>query len=241
MKAIYFISDVHIGAGNKSQEAEKFDRLTSFLHHINQPDNELFIVGDLFDFWFEYKHVIPNQYFDVLFELAKLIENQVPIHFLPGNHDGWIRNFFADQMKIQVHPEIFTAERQGKRLFLFHGDGISQQDVGYRWLKKVFRNPVNIFLFRLLHPDLGIPLAKLMSHGSRQHTSHKVFDDESDYLAFATAQFHAGFDVVIVGHSHKPLLKEVEGHWLINLGDWIDHYSYGQLTDGNLSLHFWNG
>jgi UDP-2,3-diacylglucosamine hydrolase len=241
MEKVYFISDVHIGAGTEAEEKEKFDRLASFLHHINQPGTVLFIVGDLFDFWFEYKYVVPNQYFQVLFQLARLIENNVTIHFLPGNHDCWIKNFFSQQMKIIVHPEIFTTEIQSRQVFIFHGDGISKQDTGYRILKKIFRSPANIFLYRLLHPDLGIPFARLMAHGSRKHTSGRFFDDEADYLDYAKEKFDQGFDYVIVGHSHKPLWKQVGKNCLLNLGDWIHSFSYGKLEGGNLSLNFWNG
>ena len=240
MEKAFFISDIHFGAGNTTEEKEKLTRFTNFLNHINQPENQLYIVGDLFDFWFEYRYVVPNQNFPVLYQIHKLIENDVSVHFLPGNHDGWIRNFFAQQVQIKVHPEVFTTEIQSKKVLLFHGDGISKQDTGYRILKKIFRNPINIFLYRLLHPDLGIPLAKFMSMGSRKHTAGKVFDDEQDYLNFALEQFEQGVDYVIVGHSHKPMCKKVDNHILLNSGDWIDHFSYGKLEAGNLTLEYWN-
>ena len=240
MEKAFFISDIHFGAGIEAEEKEKLNRLTTFLNYINQPGNHLYIVGDLFDFWFEYRHVVPNQYFQLLFRIHKLIENNIPVHFLPGNHDSWIRNFFAKQLQIMVHPEIFTTEIQSKKVLLFHGDGISKQDTGYRILKKIFRNPINIFLYRLLHPDVGIPLAKFMSMGSRKHTAGKEFDDEQDFLNFAIEQFDHGIDYVIVGHSHKPLYKKIENHILLNSGDWIHHFSYGKMEAGNLTLHYWN-
>lgn len=240
MEKVFFISDVHIGAGTKVEEQEKLNRLTSFLNFINHPGNQLFIVGDLFDFWFEYQHVVPNKYFQILFRIHKLIENNITVHFLPGNHDCWIQDFFSEQIKIRVHPEIFSTAIQSKKILLFHGDGISNKDTGYRILKKIFRNPINIFLYRLLHPDLGIPLAKLMSAGSRQHTSGKDFGDEQDYLHFAIEQFQQDIDYVIVGHSHKPLYTKIDNHILLNLGDWIHHFSYGKMEAGNLTLHDWN-
>ena len=240
MEKAFFISDIHIGAGSRAEEQDKLCRLTSFLNFINQPGNHLYIVGDLFDFWFEYRHVVPNQYFQVLYHLHKLIENNIAVHFLPGNHDSWIRNFFSEQIQIRVHPEILRTDIHSKKILLFHGDGISKKDTGYRILKKIFRNPINIFLYRLLHPDLGIPLAKLMSAGSRQHTSSREFDDELDYLKFAKEQFNQGIDYVIVGHSHKPLYKKIDNHILLNLGDWIHHFSYGKLDRGNLTLQQWN-
>lgn len=240
MEKVYFISDIHIGAGSKTQEQEKLSHLISFFNYMNQPGNQLYIVGDLFDFWFEYKHAIPNQYFQVLYQIHKLIENNVIVHFLPGNHDSWIKNFFSDQIKIIVHSETLELEIQTKRLFLFHGDGISKKDTGYRILKKIFRNPINIFLYRLLHPDIGIPIARLMSMGSRKHTSGKDLKDGDDYLNFAFEKFNQGFDYVIVGHSHKPQYKKINEHCFINLGDWIQNFSYAKLEDGKISLHYWN-
>jgi len=240
MEKVFFISDLHFGAGTEAKEKEKLTRLTSFLNHINQPGNQLYIVGDLFDFWFEYRHVVPNQYFMVFFQIHKLIKHDVSVHFLPGNHDSWVNNFFSEQVQMIVHPEILTAEIQARQVLLFHGDGISKKDVGYRILKKIFRNPINIFLYRLLHPDLGIPLAKLMSMGSRKHTAGKEAIDEADYLNFAIEKFDQGFDYVIVGHSHKPIHKKFGNNILLNLGDWINYFSYGKLEGGKLTLNYWN-
>ena len=240
MEQFFFISDIHFGAGTEAEEQEKLKQLTSFFNFINHQGNQLYIVGDLFDFWFEYQHVVPNQYFKVLYPIHQLIKNNVTVHFLPGNHDSWIRNFFTEQIGIIVHPDIFPSEMQSKKVFLFHGDGISKQDTGYRILKKIFRNRVNIFFYRLVHPDIGIPFAKLMSMGSRKHTAGRQFDDEQDYLDYAIEKFNQGYDYVIVGHSHRPLFKKVNNHVLLNLGDWINHFSYGKLEGGNLTLNYWN-
>ena len=240
MEKVFFISDIHFGAGTEAEEQKKLAQLTSFFRFINQPGNQLYIVGDLFDFWFEYQHVVSNQYFKILYRIYQLIENNVIVHFLPGNHDSWIRNFFTEQIGIIVHPDIFPSEMQSKKVFLFHGDGISKQDTGYRILKKIFRNRVNIFFYRLVHPDIGIPFAKLMSMGSRKHTAGRQFDDEQDYLDYAIEKFNQGYDYVIVGHSHRPLFKKVNNHVLLNLGDWINHFSYGKLEGGSLTLNYWN-
>lgn len=241
MYKTFFISDIHIGAGDHTEEQTKINKLTSFFDYINEPGNRLYIIGDLFDFWFEYKHAVPNQNYRVLFQISRLIENNVDVHFLPGNHDSWIKNFFHDQIGIKVHPDVFTTEIQSKKFYLFHGDGISKKDVGYRILKKIFRSRFNIFLYSLLHPNLGIPLARLMSSTSRKHTADLVLNDEDDYLEFAADKFKQGFDFVIVGHSHRPVLEEIDGHAFLNLGDWIKHFSYGMLENGKLSLQYWNG
>jgi len=241
MERTFFISDLHFGAVTYSQESVKLKKLTAFFNYINQPNNRLYILGDLFDFWFEYKYAVPNQNYPVLFQISKLIENNVEVHFLPGNHDSWIKNFFRDQVGFHVHSDVFTTEIQSRKFYLFHGDGISKKDVGYRLLKRVFRNRFNIFLYRLLHPDICIPLARLMSSTSRKHTADLVLHDEADYLDFATDKFNAGFDYVIVGHSHRPVLERIDHHIFLNLGDWIKHFSYGKFESGELTLQFWNG
>ncbi|MBD3290697.1 UDP-2,3-diacylglucosamine diphosphatase [candidate division KSB1 bacterium] len=239
MGDVYFISDIHIGAGDTEKEQEKLEHLFSFFNYIEKPGNKLFIVGDLFDFWFEYKHVVPNKYYRLFFRFSKLIEQGVEIHFLPGNHDYWIRDFFEQEIGFIVHQETYQTEIDGVRFFLFHGDGVSKKDKGYQLLKKVFRNPVNIFLYRLLHPDLGVPLASFSSHTSRKHTANKILNDEADYLEYAVDKFKKGFDCVIMGHSHNPLIEKVDGKYLINLGDWIDNFTYGLFSNGKISLNYW--
>ena len=239
MPKSFFISDVHIGAGSQEEERLKLSHLISFFNFINQNGNRLYIVGDLFDFWFEYKHAISNQHFKILYQISKLIENGVELHFLPGNHDCWIRNFLSQQLNIIIHPEISNIEIHSKKISLFHGDGISKKDKGYQILKKIFRNPINILFYRWIHPDIGIPLAKFMSASSRQHTSSKELNDEDDYIGYAKDKFSEGFDYVIVGHSHRPLLHKFDDKIFLNLGNWISDNSYGQLENGELTLNFW--
>ena len=240
MAKSFFISDIHFGAGNELEEKEKLSHLKSFFEFIKQPGNELFIVGDLFDFWFEYKHAVPNKFYVLLFEISKLIEADVKVNFLRGNHDCWLLDFLSNQVKINILPDIFTTEIDSKKIFIFHGDGILKKDKGYRLLKKIFRHPLNIFLYRWLHPDLGIPLTKLMSRTSRKYTSTKFIDYSNEYIDYAAEKFNQGYDYVILGHSHNPLFKKIDNNVLINLGDWISHFSYGQMANGTLSLHYWN-
>ena len=239
MEKIYFISDLHFGAGTEKIETSKMNKLFSFLDYINHPTTKLFIVGDLFDFWFEYKHVIPKQNFHIFFQFFQLIKNGVQVHFLPGNHDYWTTDFFQNQIGFVMHPETTEVEFQSKKLFLFHGDGILKKDKGYRFLKKIFRNRFNIAAYRWLHPDIGVPLAKLTSHTSRQYTANSEFNEESDYIDFAMEKFKQGFDYVVLGHSHQPSIKIFNNNAVINLGDWMNHFSYGLLSDGKLSLNYW--
>ncbi len=240
MEKYYFISDVHIGAGTEAEEENKLFRLKSFFDFIKKPGNELFVVGDLFDYWFEYNHAVPNKFYTIFFEISKLIESGVSVHFLRGNHDCWLKGFFQNQLKINVLPDNYTTEINTKKVFMFHGDGILKKDKGYRLLKKVFRNPLNIFLFRCLHPDIGIPLTKCMSQTSKHYTSAKVYSHKDEYVDYAKSKFSEGYDYVILGHSHEAIIEEIEGKVLISLGDWIKHFSYGEISNGTASLNFWN-
>lgn len=240
MNKIYFISDLHIGAELAETRNDKLGKIYSFLNEINNMNNSLFIVGDLFDFWFEYKYFIPKKNYRIFYEFSKLIDNGVDIHFLPGNHDYWISDFFEQELGFSVHGETLEIELQSKKVFIFHGDGISTKDKGYRFLKKITRSPINIFLFRLLHPDLGAWIAERASRTSRQYTSYKQLDDEADYLAYAKDKFEQSFDYVVTGHSHRPTIESIGANKLINLGDWINHFSYGLLMNGELSLNFWD-
>jgi UDP-2,3-diacylglucosamine hydrolase len=238
-KNIFFISDLHFGAGTVEQNTVRQNKFYAFLNMLDSPQNILYIVGDLFDFWFEYKHAVPKKNFPVLFKLHQLIQNGVEIHFLPGNHDYWIHDFFQEVVGIIVHPEEYEFEWNSQRFYLFHGDGILKRDKGYRLLKRIFRNRLNIFLYRWLHPDLGIPLAQLTSHTSRKHTSHFKAIDDNDYLNFAQGKFSQGFNYVILGHSHQPSFEKIDNNYLINLGDWLFNFSYGKFADGIFTLNYW--
>ncbi|MBC8185943.1 UDP-2,3-diacylglucosamine diphosphatase [candidate division KSB1 bacterium] len=240
MVKYYFISDIHIGAGTEAEEEKKFFRLKSFFNYIKKPGNELFIVGDLFDYWFEYNHVVPNKFYGVFFEISKLIESGVSVNFLRGNHDCWLKDFLSDQVNINVLPDIYTTQIDNKKIFIFHGDGILKNDKGYRLLKKIIRHPLSIFLFRCLHPDIGIPLTKQMSQTSKHYTSTKVYSHKDEYIDYAKNKFNDRYDYVILGHSHEAIIEEIEGKVLISLGDWIKHFSYGLISNGTASLNFWN-
>jgi len=229
----YFISDAHLGA--EKNEEVKINTLMSFLRHINKKNNTLFIVGDLFDFWFEYSHVIPSEYFSILCMLDAMIKNGVSIKFITGNHDFWIDNFLK-KMGIDIIRDPITITLNNKNFYIAHGDGILKADHGYRILKKFIRNPVNIKLFRLIHPDIGIALAHFFSNLSR---NKKTQHNEEEYINFARNKFKNGIDNVILAHTHIPLEYTEKQKKLINIGDWINHFTYGYLSNCKLALKYW--
>ena len=242
MGEIFFISDIHAGADFDNEQKSRYQKLSAFFESIKNPGNELYIIGDLFDFWFEYKHVIPAKTYSVLFEISKLIEAGLRVHFLPGNHDCWYKDFLSRELNMIIHDDVYTPTIFDKKFFLFHGDGILKNDKGYRLLKKVIRHPLNIFLFRLIHPDLGIPLARLTAHGSRRYTQTKFSDNSEQYFQYANEKFNQGYDYVIIGHTHKPMIKFFGEKAFLNLGDWIDSFTYGKFSQqSGIELKKWNG
>jgi len=234
----YFISDAHLGAGDTTTERLKEDKLLSFFDHAAKTGERLFIVGDLFDFWFEYRNVIPRGYARILAGLSRMRESGLELHYIAGNHDFWMRDYFPKELGIPIHFDNLEYTINGKRFFLEHGDGIAKDDTGYRILKRIFRNRVNIFLYSLLHPDIGVPLAKWVSSLSRGHTSKKEFDDD-DYILRAREKFQQGFDYVLFAHLHHPILKTMGHNIYLNLGDWMKHFTYAVFDDTELRLEKW--
>ncbi|MCK5077275.1 MAG: UDP-2,3-diacylglucosamine diphosphatase, partial [Calditrichia bacterium] len=196
--------------------------------------------GDLFDFWFEYKTVIPAEYLKILSQLTFLREKNIQIDYVAGNHDFWMRDFLTRELDIKIYKDEYTFDYDNKKFWVYHGDGIAKNDKGYRLMKKVFRNPVNIKLYSLLHPDWGIPLAKFISHSSRKKSKYWDLKDAQDYLDYSSELMNKGYDYVILGHRHKPLEHSFNDEKkYVNLGDWISHNSYAIYEDGELKLKYW--
>jgi UDP-2,3-diacylglucosamine hydrolase len=236
--AIYFFSDVHLGASDAAGEDLKLKKLDSFLERIENDATMVFILGDLFDFWFEYKHAIPKEHVKVVFRLATLVEQGKKVHYITGNHDFWLGEFLSREAGITIHRDYFAVTEQEKRIFMIHGDGLSPSDRGYRILKKILRNRFNIWLYQKIPPDWGIPLAKYVSSSSRGYTAGREPKFIKDYEIYAERKLAEGNDIVVIGHLHQPILKEMKGGIYLNTGDFIDHFSYGRLENGRLTLEY---
>ncbi len=233
----YFISDVHLDFVADPAEKEKREHFAAFLKKISPRVTHLYLVGDLFDFWFEYKYVIPKAFFEFLKIFSDMAARGVEIHYLAGNHDFYAGSFFKEQIGMHTWPDSYRFELGDKKFYLYHGDGIGKKDGAYRVLKKILRNPLNLKLFRWLHPDAGIPLARRLSGSSRHYTSQlNHLRDESDYKAFAEQRFAEGIDYVMMGHRHNPLVYRQGGHQYINLGDWINHRTFAFYDGRELSF-----
>ncbi len=239
--ASYFISDVHLGLGSYQEEKDKENRLLAFLRAIQPTAERLFIVGDLFDFWFEYRTVIPKGFHRTLALLQDFTDHGIGVEYLLGNHDYWMDDFFEKEIGITVRQKPYETVVDGKRIFLHHGDGLAKHDLGYKLIKPVLRNKMSIFAYRWLHPDLGVKLAHRSSRTSRNYTSHKDFGEEEGMKEFATRMIDQGMDVVVMGHRHEPTIAAIGEGVYVNLGDWISHATYGRFALGQMRLETWNG
>lgn len=234
--ALYVFSDAHLGSGSAQSEKMKLARIGDLFARIKADGERLIILGDLFDFWFEYKHAIPKDAHDALMLLADLQKSGVVIEYVAGNHDFWMDDFFRKHMGIQVHRDHMDLEYRGRRLYLCHGDGLSPADRGYRVLKKILRNRLNIWLYRKLPPDWAIPLAKKVSGSSREYTARRDHSFKQDYEKFAQAKLSEGYDVVLIGHLHIPQYEKYDNGLYINTGDFIHHFSYVRIDEDKAEL-----
>jgi UDP-2,3-diacylglucosamine hydrolase len=235
--AVYFLSDAHLGSDDPGNEKTKVKKLFAFFDLVRRDGTELFILGDLFDFWFEYKQAIPKQHLKVVFKLASLVEQGIPIHYITGNHDFWLGNFLSDEVGITIHRDHLDVTRDDLRLFMIHGDGLSPSDWKYRvFVRTPLRNRLAIWFYRLIPPDWGIPLARAVSSHSRGYTADREPAFLKDYEAYAEKKLTDGYDAVLIGHVHYPVIKRFKNGIYLNTGDFYHHFTYGKLTDGRLSL-----
>lgn len=236
-KKIYFSSDNHLGAPTYEASLPREKKFVKWLDTIKDDAAAIFLLGDLFDFWFEYKQVVPKGFVRVLGKLAELRDHGIPIYFFVGNHDLWMRDYFDKELSIQVYhkPEIFNLN--GKKFFIGHGDGLGPGDKGYKRMKKVFTNPFCNWLFRWIHPDIGVRFAKYLSVKNKLISGDddvKFLGEDNEWLVqYAKRKLEtAHYDYFVFGHRHFPMEINVgENSTYFNLGDWINYYSYG-VFDG---------
>ena len=237
--SVVFLSDAHLGVQSAADETARTAKLHAFLGQLPGRASELYIVGDLFDFWFEYRTAIPRRYFATLAALQRLRAAGVAITYLNGNHDFWLGTFFRDTLGIRTIDGGVAVEAQGRRLYLHHGDGLVGGDLGYKMLRAVLRSRACIGLYGLLHPDLGIPLALAVSRWSRTSRPDDPLRHDRLWNEIAKPRFAEGFDGVLVGHFHDAYERREDGREFFVLGDWIDRFTYAELVGGRLELKHW--
>jgi UDP-2,3-diacylglucosamine hydrolase len=226
-----FISDVHLGYYSQLKNREIEDKLIQLLRSNIDECTGLFLVGDIFDYWFDYKEVIPKQFYRIITALDEYRLKNIPITYVMGNHDFGHYKFFKEFLDIEVIEEDLEMEMDGYKFYITHGDGKNINDYGYRILKSVLRNKLCRFLYRWIHPDLGIKLASGSSKESRKHSSNSHSNEYSDILEFAEIKITEGFDYVVMGHTHKQEIKKIASGYYVNIGEWLKEPSYS-IWDG---------
>lgn len=244
-KKIYFISDFHLGAPDAATSLAREKRICRFLDSIKKDAAQLFIVGDLFDFWFEYRQVVPKGYVRILGKLAELTDSGIPILFFVGNHDMWMKDYFQKELNIPVYYEPKEFVLNNKRFLIGHGDGLGPGDHGYKAMKKVFRHPFSKWMFGILPPYIGIGIANYFSRKSRAKTGQtdEVFmGEENEWLIIYSKEILQleHYDYFIFGHRHLPIdVKLGEKSRYINLGEWIKYDSYAVFDGENVELKYY--
>ena len=235
-KKYLFISDIHLGLQTKEIEEKKEKLLVKFLKETAINCDELFIVGDLFDYWFEYKYVYQKGFYRTLTALKELTEKGVTVHYFIGNHDFMHFNFFEKEIGTKLYEEEVEIILNGKKFFIAHGDGLVKNDLGYKILKSILRNKKMQWFYSWLHPDIGVWLAKLTSKSSRDYTAKKDYGKVDGLFETAKSKIDDGCDFVLFGHEHiRKELPYKNGRY-INLGSWLDTPCYGKFENNDFEI-----
>lgn len=244
-KKIYFASDFHLGSYPRERSEIREREIVKWLDHIKQDASELYLVGDIFDFWFEYSTVVPKGYIRFLGKLAELADAGIKITLFKGNHDMWMFGYLKKEIGATIIDNELILDLNGKSCYIHHGDGLGPGDKKYKILKKIFRSSFCQWLFARLHPNLGIGIAQRWSKHSRisNNSDEKFLGEDSEWLIqYANDILHAQhYDYFIFGHRHFPYEIELrKDSKIINLGEWINYYTYAVWDGQTLKLQRWN-
>lgn len=237
---LYFASDFHLGAPNLAESHKRERLIVKWLNEIKQDAKAIYLVGDIFDFWFEYKTVVPKGFVRLLGKLAELVDSGIEVHLFVGNHDLWMKDYLETEVGVTIHHRNITIEEDGKKLFIGHGDGLGDGDYLYKVLRRFFTSKICQWAFARLHPNLALTIAHSWSRGSRKSGEEANFISNEKEILFGYCQQQQVLnpvDYYIFGHRHLPLeLKVDERAKYINTGDWLQYNTYAVLESGNLEL-----
>lgn len=237
----YFVSDLHLGTRYAGARADREEMFARFVEGLEGRASRLFLLGDVFEFWMEYRHFVPKHHFGVLAALRRLRRSGVPIDYLAGNHDFNLGAFFRESLGIETHDGPLAVELQGKRVLLLHGDGMDPGDKAYRFVKGVLRHPLSNWAWKKLHPDLGMRIALGVGKASRDQ--HKGVPKNLDrYEAEARRLMReGGYDVLMHGHVHAGFVRTVPEGVYVNTGEWVKRLEYVEMRDGECALRTYGG
>ena len=241
-KKIYFSSDNHLGAPTKEESFPREKKFVKWLDEVKEDAVAIFLLGDLFDFWFEYKTVVPKGFVRTLGKLAEIRDSGIPIYFFVGNHDLWMNDYFEKELNIPTYHDSKEFIFNNKTFLIGHGDGKGPNDKGYKRMKKIFTNPFSKWLYRWLHPDIGMRLAQHLSVKNKLISGvedKKFLGENKEWLAaYARRKLeNKHYDYFIFGHRHLPMeIKVGENSTYFNLGDWINYYTFGVFDGENFEI-----
>ncbi|MFZ4412898.1 MAG: UDP-2,3-diacylglucosamine diphosphatase [Bacteroidales bacterium] len=243
---IYFISDSHLGVPDYESSLKREKLMVKWLDEVKKDATEIYLLGDIFDFWFEYKTVVPKGYVRLLGKLAEISDAGIRLNYFTGNHDMWIYDYFIKELNLTIYREPIQRTYGKYKFYIGHGDGLGPDDHGYKFIKKVFSNRFNQWLFARLHPNFGIGLALYFSRKSRianGDTDEVFLGEEKERLIVYAKEIlqKEDFDFFIFGHRHLPLdLKIAENSRYLNIGDWVKSFSYIVFDGEKLELKYFN-
>ena len=244
-KKIYFASDFHLGVPDFESSLAREKIIVSWLDSIKHDASELFLVGDLFDFWFEYKHVIPKGFSRLIGKLCELQDAGIDVHLFHGNHDLWQFGYFEKEIGCKVHPKPIQITRNKKTFYIAHGDGLGPNQQRFKFVLSIYRNRVMQRLFAMINPSFGIGLANWLSRNSKLKTfeGNKTYlGDEKEHLVIHATQFNelTPTDFFVFGHRHLPFYRTIKNTHIINLGDWFSYNSYAVFDGSALELKYYS-
>ncbi len=240
-KKIYFASDQHFGLPNSEKSLLREKKFITWLETVQQDAKAIFLLGDLFDFWFEYKKVVPKGFVRVLGKLAELSDNGIEIHYFTGNHDLWIRDYFQKELNWKVYQKPTEFTFNNKLFLIGHGDGLGPGDKGYKIMKKVFTNSISKWFYRWLHPDIGVAMAQHLSLKNKLISGDEdvsFLGEENEWLVQYCKRklTQKPYDFFLFGHRHLPMTINIDKSKYINTGDWISHFTYAVFDGTDLIL-----
>ena len=238
-KNIYFISDAHLGTPDSESSLLREKKLVSLLDSIKDNAEATYFLGDIFDFWYEYKRVVPRGFTRFLGKVATLSDSGIEIHFFTGNHDIWVKDYLPDEIGLIIHRHPVITEIMGKTFYLAHGDGLDETDRKFRILKRIFTNRVLQWCFSRLHPNLAIGLAGIWSRHSRiKHGTDAFKGEDEPVVKYARKNLtDLGLDYLVMGHRHCPVVYQLTDHTkFIILGDWLSLFTYGVFDGTDFKL-----
>ena len=240
---IYFVSDIHLGSSTFNDSLEREKHLVRWLDSIREEAKALYLLGDIFDFWFEYRQAVPRGFIRFLGKLAELSDAGVEIHYFTGNHDIWIFDYLPNEIGFILHKELFITEIAGKTFYMTHGDKQGNYSLSFKLIRGIFHNRICQSLFRLIHPDLGIKLAHIWAeHSRKKELKHPVsyLGEDKEYLVLYAKSYiktHPETDYMIFGHRHILLdLMLTPKNRIMIIGDWMKHFSYAVFDGKELTL-----